>query len=162
MPRSPMKNSSRLMDAWSTRRSMAARGPSFARSNFETRSSKRRRRASSASMARRVSSLMRPSYSWKPRAVAWSGRAARKPRMYSSATKSSSASGFKGGGLFALEGFWVADGEGDEEEAGEEDSEGEGADFDLERRDGFSEAVGEGDASCIGFTGPVGLRGGAG
>src|SRR6476469_5944582 len=152
MPSSPIKKSSRFTEAWSTRRSIAARGPSLLKSNFERRSSKRRRRASSASMARRVSSLMRPSYSWKPRAVAWSGRAARKPRMYSSATKSSSASGFKGGGLFALEGFGVADGEGDEEEAGEEDSEGEGEDFGLERRDGFSEAVGEGDVNCSGIT----------
>ena len=82
--------------------------------------------------------------------------------MYSSATKSSSASGFKGGGLFVLEGFGVADGEENGEEAGEEDSEGDGEDFALERRDGFSDAVGEGDASCSGFTGPVGLRGGAG
>jgi hypothetical protein len=61
-----------------------------------------------------------------------------------------------------LEGFGVADGEGEAEEAGEEDSEGEGEDLGLERREGFSEGVGEGEASRIGFTGPVGLRGGAG
>src|SRR6476660_6427696 len=138
MPRSPMKNSSRLMDAWSTRRSMAARGPSFARSNFETRSSNRRRRASSASIARRVSSLMRPSYSWKPRAVAWSGRAARKPRMYSSATKSSSASGFKGGGLLVGAGFGDREEEGEEPGEAEESGEGEGEDLCLGDRVGFS------------------------
>ena len=59
-----------------------------------------------------------------------------------------------------MEGFGVADGDGEEAEDG--DSEGGGEDFALERRDGFSGAVGEGDASCSGFTGPVGLRGGAG
>jgi hypothetical protein len=32
----------------------------------------------------------------------------------------------------------------------------------LERREGFSEGDGEGEASCNGFTGPVGLSGGAG
>jgi hypothetical protein len=71
--------------------------------------------------------------------------------MYSSATTSSSASGFKGGVLLA--GFGVG-------EAPEEGEEGEGDDFGLGERAGFSE--GEGARSCNGFTGPVGFRGGAG
>ena len=56
------------------------------------------------------------------------------------------------------------EGEGVEAEAGEEDSEGVGDDFVFDRRDGFSDALGEGDgeASCNGLTGPVGRRGGAG
>ena len=74
--------------------------------------------------------------------------------MYSSATRSSSASGFSGGGLFVGLGF--GEGVGEEDSAGD----GEGEDFDRGVRVGFS--VGVGAASCNGFTGPVGRRGGAG
>jgi|SRR5437868_8459607 len=77
--------------------------------------------------------------------------------MYSSATTSSSASGFSGGGLFAFEGF----GEGVAEDAGEGEGDSDVVGFGL-RFEGFSEADGEGDAAWSGFTGPVGLRGGAG
>src|SRR6266576_2590828 len=78
--------------------------------------------------------------------------------MYSSATTSSSASGFSGGGLFVREAF----GEGEAEDAGEGEGDSDGVDFDLRDFDGFSEGEGEGDASWSGFTGPVGLRGGPG
>src|SRR3954464_12085709 len=78
--------------------------------------------------------------------------------MYSSATTSSSASGFIGGALLVGAGF--GDGEGDEVAAAEEAGEGEGDDFDLGERAGFS--VGVGEAFCNGFTGPVGRRGGGG
>src|ERR1044072_5213133 len=118
-------------------------------SNFGKRSWKRGSRASSASMASRVCSLMRPSYSWKPRAVARSGRAARWPRIYSSATRSSSASGLRAGvGFGEGEGFGEREraGEGDADEAGEADEsgvgDGEGEDFCLGGRVGFSEGVG--------------------
>ena len=56
----------------------------------------------------------------------------------------------------------LREGAGEDEESGEGDSEGDGEDFGLERRDGFSDAVGDGEASCKGLTGPVGLSGGAG
>jgi len=45
---------------------------------------------------------------------------------------------------------------------GEEDSAGVGDALDFDLREGRSDAVGEGDASCNGFTGPVGFSGGAG
>ena len=77
--------------------------------------------------------------------------------MYSSATTSSSASGFSGGGLFVFEGFGV----GEVEDAGEAEGDSVGVGFGL-RFEGFSEAAGEGEASWSGFTGPVGFRGGAG
>ena len=78
--------------------------------------------------------------------------------MYSSATTSSSASGFSGGGLFVREAF----GEGEAEDAGEGEGDSGGVDFDLRDFDGFSDGEGEGAASWSGFTGPVGLRGGPG
>jgi hypothetical protein len=82
--------------------------------------------------------------------------------MYSSATTSSSASGFIGGALLAGEdlGEDFGDAEGEEEAAADEAGEGEGDDFDLGERAGFSDGVGE--AFCNGFTGPVGRRGGGG
>jgi hypothetical protein len=84
--------------------------------------------------------------------------------MYSSATTSSSASGFIGGGLalFVGEDFGedFGEGEGDEVGAAEEAGEGDGDDFALGERAGFSEGVGE--VFCNGFTGPVGRRGGGG
>src|SRR3954462_12729659 len=147
------------MAAWRRRRSIAGRVPSLAMSNFPRRSSKRWSRASSASMARRGCSLIRPSYSWNPRAVACKGRAARYPRMYSSATASSSASGLSGGGVGdGLGGFGEGDGfaAGEEEEPGEDSAaagDGEAFDFDLEgETEGFSEGLGDGFAN--GFTGP--------
>src|SRR2546423_8827639 len=78
--------------------------------------------------------------------------------MYSSATRSSSASGLSGGALFVGFGEGEGEGEGEVAEVGEE--EGEGEDFGLEGLDGFSE--GEGDALWRGLTGPVGRSGGAG
>ena len=80
--------------------------------------------------------------------------------MYSSATTSSSASGFSGGGLFVREAF----GEGEAEDAGEGEGDSGGVDFDLRDFVGLSEGDGEGEgaASWSGFTGPVGLRGGPG
>lgn len=161
------------MAAWRSRRLMAARGPSLARSNFLRRSSKRRRRASSASMARRVCSLMRPSYSWNPRAVACRGRAARKPRMYSSATTSSSASGFReeelgeadGFDEGGVDGFEEGDGDGDEASAeGEGEGEGDALAFGAfgAGRFGEGEGEGEGEGADNGFTGPVGFSGAEG
>src|SRR5882724_8468787 len=61
--------------------------------------------------------------------------------MYSSATTSSSASGFSGSGLFVREAF----GAGEAEDAGEGEGDSDGVDFDLR-----------------GFNAPVGLRGGPG
>jgi hypothetical protein len=78
--------------------------------------------------------------------------------MYSSATTSSSASGFSGGGLFVFEAFGEAEGE----DAGEAEGDSDGVDFDFRDFVGFSEGEGEGEAFWSGFTGPVGLRGGAG
>ena len=78
--------------------------------------------------------------------------------MYSSATTSSSASGFSGGGVFVFEDFGEADGEA----SGDGEGDSDGVCFDLRDLDGFSDGDGEGDASWSGFTGPVGLRGGAG
>src|SRR2546421_741249 len=75
--------------------------------------------------------------------------------MYSSATKSSSASGLRGGALLVGEDF----GEGEGEEAEGEDV-GAGGDFGLGERGGFS--VGDGEAFCNGLTGPVGRSGGDG
>src|SRR6476646_8273164 len=78
--------------------------------------------------------------------------------MYSSATTSSSASGFIGGGLLVRAGFGV----GVVVDDGEEDSAGVGDALDFERREGRSDGVGEGDATGNGSTGPVGFSGGAG
>src|SRR3954447_13771233 len=78
--------------------------------------------------------------------------------MYSSATTSSSASGFIGGALFFGEDF--GDAEGVEVGVVEEAGEGEGQAFDVGERAGFS--VGVGEVFCNGFTGPVGRRGGGG
>src|ERR1043166_3654223 len=159
------RKSSFLIAAWRRRRSIAVRGLSLARSNFVRRSSNRRSRANSASMASRVCSLMRPSYSWKPRAVAWSGRAARWPLMYSSATMSYSASGLREEELWDeadLEGgddLEVGEGEG---EAESEEGDGLGEDLCFARGvcAGFSDGLGE--APGRGLTGPVGFKGAEG
>ncbi len=72
-------------------------------------------------------------------------------------TRSSSASGLSGGGLFVLEGLGEREkeGEGEAEESGE--GEGEGEDLCLGVRVGFSDGVA--DPSWRGFTGPVGFKG---
>jgi hypothetical protein len=55
----------------------------------------------------------------------------------------------------------LAEAEGEGVEEGEEDADGVGDDFVLTGEDeGLAEGVG--DAFCMGFTGPVGLRGGPG
>src|SRR3954469_13718209 len=79
--------------------------------------------------------------------------------MYSSATRSSSASGLSGGGLFVLEGLGEREeeGEGEADESGEGAGEGEGEGLCLGDRVGFSEGVGA--PSWRGFTGPVGFKG---
>src|SRR4051812_14645487 len=80
--------------------------------------------------------------------------------MYSSATTSSSASGFIGGALLIGEDFGEGFGDTEGEEVGAAEEAGEGDDFDLDERAGFS--VGVGEAFCNGLTGPVGRRGGGG
>ena len=77
--------------------------------------------------------------------------------MYSSATMSNSASGFREEELGAADDL----GEGEGEESGAS-GEGECEDLDLGFLEGAGLAEGAGDASCIGFTGPVGLRGAEG
>src|SRR3954467_12712285 len=155
-----MRKSSFLIAACRRRRSIAVCGLSLARSNFLRRSSNRRRRASSASMARRVCSLMRPSYSWNPRAVAVNGRAARWPLMYSSATMSNSASGFREEELWEDDDLGGGEGEG---EAASEGGAGAGEDLCFFRgaEAGFADGLGE-EASGIGLTGPVGFKGAEG
>ncbi|HEV2804330.1 MAG TPA: hypothetical protein VGW57_05280 [Chthoniobacterales bacterium] len=80
--------------------------------------------------------------------------------MYSSATTSSSASGFIGGALLTGEDFAEDFGDGEGEEEGAAGAAGEGDDFCLGERAGFSD--GDGEVFCNGFTGPVGRSGGAG